>query len=305
MERAILAVAQSAEAFIGIDGGASKTRARAIDVDGGLIGEGCAGPGSLTLSVDMAADNCLSALRQSLAGSGIEPGSCRLVCGVAGHRQAKRRTVFERLLCDVGEVEIISDGYAALLGAHRGQPGAIVVTGTGSVGLSLDREGRLRQVGGYGPVVGDQGGGNWLGREAVRAALKEVDDAAAGQSNMSSLTVSLIDVLGSRHEDMLDWIAAADATRFADLVPLIVRQDAEGDRLAARLLDMALGEVCRLIELAGRGGTLPVSLIGGLTNVFLDKLPSTIRSNLRPPQSDPLDGALLRARGSALKETYD
>lgn len=290
--------------FAGIDGGATTTRARVVGVDGGLIGEGTAGPGSLTLSPEVAADNCRAALARALAGSGLGLAACRLVCGVAGHRQTVRRTAFERCLGDVGALEVIADGYAALIGAHRGAPGAIVITGTGSVGLSLGEDGVIRQVGGFGPVVGDEGGGNWLGREAVRAALKAMDDAASSDAAMLPLAAALIDTMGGDHEPILDWIAAADATRFAALVPLILQHEADGDPLGVHLFDVAAGEICRLIKLAGREGDLPVSLLGGLAETLVPRLPPSVRDALRPPAGDPLEGALLRARELAPPEVY-
>ncbi|MEZ5933346.1 MAG: BadF/BadG/BcrA/BcrD ATPase family protein [Alphaproteobacteria bacterium] len=295
----------SIQAFAGIDGGGTRTRARVIDPGGHLIGEGAAGPGSLTLSPEMAADNCRQALAQALAPSGIEIGRCRMVCGVAGHRQNAKRLVFERRLADVGALEVISDGYAALLGAHHGAPGAIVITGTGSVGLSLDENGFSRQIGGFGPVVGDEGGGNWLGRNAVRAALRETDDVAFGEGAISPLSFALIDHMGRDHDAILDWIAAADSTRFAALVPLILQHEAEGDASACRLLDAASNEVCRLIRLIGRQGALPVSLLGGLAETLRTRLPSAVSSMLTPSAGDPMDGALLRAQTKAPPERYE
>lgn len=297
--------ASSIRVFAGLDGGATKTRVRIVDIDGGFVGEGSAGPGSLTLSPEIAADHCRQALLQALAGSGIGFDQCQLVSGVAGHRQSGRRDVYETCLRDVGTLEVLSDGYIALLGAHGGAAGAIVIAGTGSVALSLDGHGRASQIGGYGPVVGDEGGGNWLGREAVRAALKAMDDVACEGGSMSCLAASLIDHIGGDHEAMLDWISAADSTRFASLVPMLLRHADAGDPLACRLLEAAADEASRLIRLASRRGRLAVSLVGGLAEVLRPRLPAGTRASLKPPEGDPMDGALLRARGLAGPEVYD
>lgn len=296
--------AESIQAFAGIDGGASKTRARVVDVDGHVIGEGVAGPGSLTLSPETAAANCRRALHAALAGSGMTIASCRLVCGMAGHRHPGKRKGFEQGVAGVGSLEVISDGYAALLGAHRGAPGAIVITGTGSVALRLDADGIAHQIGGFGPVVGDEGGGNWLGREAVRAALRALDEVAAGERELSPFAAALISFMGGHHEAILDWIAAADATRFAALVPLIVHHETNGDRLAKHLLDAAAKEAGRLVRLVGRDGALPVSLLGGLSTILEPRLSTPLRAHLTEPVGDALDGALLRARDRASPEVY-
>ena len=291
-------------AFVGVDGGATKTRARAVTLDGDLIGEGVAGPGSLTLSPDIAAANCRAALLQALGASGLTPKTCRVVCGMAGHRQPKKRQAFEHQLADLRELEVISDGYAALLGAHHGAAGGVVITGTGSVALRLDERGAVKQFGGFGPICGDEGGGNWLGRAAVRASLRALDDSVEGDVRVSQLAVAVIDHIGGVHEAILDWIANADATRFAELVPLIIHHDAEHDRLAARLLDEAAGEICRLIQLVGRSGELPVSVVGGLAGVLGARFSDKVRSRLHVPEGDAMDGALLRARRGAPADLY-
>lgn len=295
----------SIRAFAGIDGGGTRTTARVIDGGGRRIGEGDAGPGSLTLSPATAALHCRQALQRALADSGVALASCRVVCGVAGQRQDAKRKTFEQALSEIGDLEVISDGYAALLGAHRGGPGAIVITGTGSVALRLGLHGGTSQIGGFGPVVGDEGGGNWLGRKAIRAALREKDDAEAGEGSLSALSASLLEHMGGEHGAILDWIAAADSTRFAALVPIILQHEAGGDRLARRLIDAAAEEAGRLIRLIGQDGRLPVSLLGGLAATLTPRLPPSIQAMLTPPASDAMDGALSRALNHAPPEVYD
>ncbi|MEM9439667.1 MAG: BadF/BadG/BcrA/BcrD ATPase family protein [Pseudomonadota bacterium] len=291
-------------AFVGIDGGATKTRTRAVTLDGNLIGEGVAGPGSLTLSPEIAAINCRDALLQALGASGVTPETCRVVCGMAGHRHPTMREAFEQRLADLGGLEVISDGYAALLGAHHGTAGGVVITGTGSVALRLDERGAVKQFGGFGPVCGDEGGGNWLGREAVREALRELDESTDGAKPMSPLAVALINHIGGTHEAILDWISRADATRFAELVPLIVRYGSKHDCLATKLLDEATVEICRLIQLVGRNDELPVAVVGGLARLLGARFSDEVRSCLYAPKGDAMDGAILRARGVAPPEHY-
>lgn len=291
-------------AFAGVDGGATKTRARVTALDGNLIGEGTAGPGSLTLSPEIAAANCRDAFMQALDRCGIEPDACSVVCGMAGHRHPEMRMAFEECLIDLGELEVVSDGYAALLGAHGGASGGVVITGTGSVALRLDEQGKVSQFGGFGPVCGDEGGGNWLGRAAVRASLRAIDDAADGDGELTPLAAAVIGYMGGSHEAILDWMSKADSTRFAGLVPLIIDHDAGGDLLARRMLDEAADEIGRLIRLVGLKGEMPVSVVGGLADVLEPRLSDDVRQGLRKPEGDAMDGALLRARGLAPAERY-
>lgn len=288
--------------FAGLDGGASKTRVRVVDERGALIGEGLAGPGSLTISPEAAASNARLALEQALRGSGRTLADCRLVCGLAGHRQSARRTIFEDLLSDAGNLEVISDGYAALLGAHGGSPGAIVIVGTGSVGLSLDADGNIQQVGGWGPVAGDEAGGNWLGRQVVRMALRAHDLQHATGAHPSTLLEAIYQELGGEHEAVLGWLADADATRFGSLAPIILDHDKRGDLAARTLLADAANEAGRLIRMASQDGKLPVALLGGLAPALAPRIDPALL--LAEPKADCLDGALHRARGLAPPEVY-
>jgi glucosamine kinase len=273
-----------------------------VDASGALVGEGQAGPGSLTISAERTAENARLALGQALAGSGCDLGDCRLVAGLAGNRQAGKLALFVDHLAELEALEVISDGYAALLGAHGGKAGAIVIVGTGSVGVSLDDEGAIRQVGGWGPVAGDEGSGNWLGRRAVHLALRADDVQAATGAPKSPLLDALHKELGGHHEAILDWLAKADATRFGALTPLILEHDQAGDPTAKALLADAAKEAGRLIRLAGRDGELPAALLGGLADTLSPRIDPSLR--LTAPKADALEGALTRARGLAPPEVY-
>jgi N-acetylglucosamine kinase-like BadF-type ATPase len=69
-------------------------------------------------------------------------------------------------------VEVISDAQAALLGAIGDGPGVLVLAGTGSIVVAHDGRGRWTRVGGFGPLVGDEGSGFWLGREWLRSLAR-------------------------------------------------------------------------------------------------------------------------------------
>ncbi|HTO12134.1 MAG TPA: BadF/BadG/BcrA/BcrD ATPase family protein [Candidatus Binatia bacterium] len=81
---------------------------------------------------------------------------------------AERRAAARRLGRAAARVHVISDAEAALLGAHDGRPGLLVLAGTGSIVLGRDARGRLARAGGLGPLLGDEGSAFWLGREWLR-----------------------------------------------------------------------------------------------------------------------------------------
>jgi N-acetylglucosamine kinase-like BadF-type ATPase len=72
-------------------------------------------------------------------------------------------------------VRAMPDAQAAALGALGGAPGVLVLAGTGSILVAHDGRGRWARAGGFGPLLGDEGSGFWLGREWVRATTEPGD----------------------------------------------------------------------------------------------------------------------------------
>ena len=72
-------------------------------------------------------------------------------------------------------VRVISDAQAAFLGAVGDGPGVLVLAGTGSIVVAHDGRGRWTRAGGFGPLVGDEGSGFWLGREWLRSLARRGD----------------------------------------------------------------------------------------------------------------------------------
>src|SRR5258705_1352005 len=81
---------------------------------------------------------------------------------------AERRAVARVVRGAAARIAVISDAEAALLGAHEGRAGLLVLAGTGSIVLGRDERGRVARAGGLGPLVGDEGSAFWLGREWLR-----------------------------------------------------------------------------------------------------------------------------------------
>ncbi|MEM7566980.1 MAG: BadF/BadG/BcrA/BcrD ATPase family protein [Pseudomonadota bacterium] len=195
-------------------------------------------------------------------------------------------------------IEVVSDGYAALLGAHEGRPGTLLVTGTGSIGMRLDDQDACTQVGGWGFPIGDEGGGAWLGWMALREAVRAYDEPARDTRFLSDLRIRC----GGGHNDIVAWLSHGNATQFAALAPHVVKAAAAGDAVARDLVEKAGQELERLALLLDPEGDGPIALSGGLAEPLHPYLPEALRARLQEPKADALAGALLRARGLAPAE---
>jgi glucosamine kinase len=168
------------------------------------------------------------------------------------------------------------------LGARDGIVGAL---GTGSV-FAAQVGGVIRQIGGWGLVLGDEGSGAWLGR----ALLREVLRAAEGFRAPTPLLQAVLAEHGGV-EGVIAFSLAARPVEFAALAPRIVGAD---DPAARDLLAAAVEDVARSIAVLQTNPPLPVTCIGGLGAVYAERLAD--RWTIAPPQGSALDGALMLAR---------
>ncbi|MFJ8715662.1 N-acetylglucosamine kinase [Streptomyces violaceus] len=178
---------------VGLDAGGTRTRAvLATAADGRPLGEGAAGPGNaLTVPVPQLTEHLAEAVGQAVpesvrdrvvAVAGGFAGATDAVADEPGRRNALAAltAALRRLGIDAGPPVISSDIEAAFASAP-GAPadGLALVAGTGAVAMRItDRRGTAT-VDGDGWLLGDDGSGFWIGRAAVRAALRMADGRGA------------------------------------------------------------------------------------------------------------------------------
>ncbi|MEQ9812505.1 MAG: BadF/BadG/BcrA/BcrD ATPase family protein, partial [Azospirillaceae bacterium] len=215
----------SGPVFIGIDGGATGTRLRLAAADGTVLGEGSAGPSSLTLpladslaAVGIALDAALSAagLTRDVLGEAIA------AFGLAGARNPERRDAFLARLPAMRDVTVVGDGYAALIGAHTGEPGLVVAIGTGTVAHVLRPDGSSDQVGGWGFPIGDEGSGAWIGWRALAEAVHVRDGRFCDPPGGTALHRELLSLCGDSDAGILAWLQEARSTKYAGLAPVVL-----------------------------------------------------------------------------------
>src|SRR5687767_7483928 len=107
--------------LIGVDGGGSDTRARVQRATGELVGTGEAGPSALGQGVTQAWRNIELAARRAFesAGSAVPAWRhCALAAGLSGVGHAPWRDAFIAGNPGFGHLEVDSDSYTMLMGAH-------------------------------------------------------------------------------------------------------------------------------------------------------------------------------------------
>lgn len=269
--------------FLGIDGGGTGCRAVLTDGSGSVLGRGEAGPANIASDFAGAVDNILHAARIACAGRDLSTIKAGL--GLAG---ANAAGASERLRTHLpfASVAVETDGITAIRGALGTGDGIVAAVGTGSV-FGEQRGGVIRQIGGWGLVLGDEGSGAWIGRAILSAALRAVDGFAPVTPLLAALTRDLGGPSG-----VVAFSLSARPVDFAGYAPQVLDSD---DPAALMVMAQATAYVAGAIDLLQGAGPVPVVFLGGLATAYATRLAG--RWPIQPAKGGSVDGALLLARG--------
>jgi glucosamine kinase len=257
---------------IGVDGGGSKTRVIVADDRGTEVvsveGGGCAvRPGQAESSAEVIA----AVVRDALAAADMPHVVPKVLCaGVAGAgRDAERQALWQALVSHelAEEVVVHADATVALDDAFGDGPGVLLVAGTGSVAFGRSPAGTFARCGGWGPVIGDEGSGAWIGRRA----LSVVAAAADGREPETALSGAVL--TGAQVNDvseLIGWASTATPAALATLAPVVLSVAEGGDLRANSLVSLAVEELTLHVRALARQlfvderAAMPVALAGGL-----------------------------------------
>ena len=302
--------------YLAIDAGGTKADYALVD-DSAILARVRSGTiKRMRADEETAGRNLDEALRELVTRSGIDLRSVVRTCvGTAGETVPLvtdwlRKEISARV---GGELLLLGDVEIALDAAFPGRPGILVLAGTGSNVAGRTPQGQIFTAGGWGPALADQGSGNRIGHEALRAAFLAID---------GGVETSLIpDILRFWSLDSVsDLVAFANGTPspdFSQLVRLVMNSAEQGDAVAQSVLKQQGWELAQLVillarrmqkHLNDRNFTPPLAFAGSI----LDKV-GLVRSSLvqtvqefYPGMAamagviDPIEGAIWRARGAEL-----
>ena len=126
-------------------------------------------------------------------------------------------------------VVVSDDAVTAHLGALGGEPGVVIVAGTGAIALAVDEV--AARADGWGTRLGDDGGGYWIGRAGLALALRAHD----GRGGSHDLLARAMARFGAPNPER-SAAACASASRSPRLCPAARRA-----RTAALLRDAPVG----------------------------------------------------------------
>ncbi len=257
--------------FAGIDGGGTKSRLIAVDEEGNYYGPYIGGSTNANSNPAASVQGNIKSLLFSFLdeqGKGLE--DLKGVCiGSAGVDLPQHVIQYTGLVKGIGlecPVKVVNDVEIVLESEAKGEPGVVIIAGTGSIALGKDASGKTARIGGWGHMIGDEGSGYWIGREAICRSLKSYD----GREKPTMLAKMLIDTCGlSEVTDILELVYAPNSNKsmIAGFSRLVDTAAAAGDEVAMEILSDAANDIFMMADAAVRSldlsGSFPVILSGG------------------------------------------
>ncbi len=308
---------KSTNLVIGIDGGGTKTVALLADESGDVLSEEVGEPSNFhIIGVEVAAKtlvkliktccvkagcatDMVSVIVMGLAGAGRLPDQNRMAEGVKKVARSRR--------LKLNKIIVESDARIALEGAFRGATGIVMIVGTGSIAAGKDNDGTIHRVGGWGRTLGDEGGGYFLGQEALIAVLRQYD--GRGESTI------LTDLIAGKHQlENVEAIITAVYNKtidIASLAPDVIEAAREGDRVAEKILQRGAVEIEEHVRVLSSklNSTQKIHtvLLGGLlsgdnlySKIVREKISGSLPNvQIQPAMASPGYGAVLMALSAA------
>ncbi|MDX3775081.1 BadF/BadG/BcrA/BcrD ATPase family protein [Chromatiaceae bacterium AAb-1] len=285
--------------LLAIDGGATKTQARLLNTGTGQQWQQLSGPASVNNDLAGALRTVRQLITRLCAEAGVTSGQLIAAMGLAGAGNSGLHQQFcQQLDIPLHKLLLTTDARTSLYGANLGKPVVVVALGTGSVAMQLDNKLAEHQFGGWGFSIGDEGGGAWLGKQAVKQLLNEFDSLTGIHSQLAT---RLSKQLGHQRPALLHWLKNAQAHDYAALTPQIFELAPDCPQ-ASRLIQLHRAAVIELIQISRAGTDLPVILLGGLAAVTRPLLGDYYSPWLQDARGNALDGAILLARQLAAEE---
>jgi N-acetylglucosamine kinase-like BadF-type ATPase len=254
---------------LGIDGGGSKTVCVLMDETGKVLSRGEAGASNYqSIGIKAARESIESAIYAAVKDSVTVKAIC---LGLAGVGRLADIEVIKGLVGELQKSKLLSinwalqtsktplqsspqarrgkenilicnDALIALVGGIGDDVGIVVAAGTGSIVFGRNQHGKIKRVGGWGYILGDEGSAYKIAVAGMQAALKSYD----GREISTSLIEGFKQYLGIESiEGLIEVIYRRGwgVKEIAALAPIVDCAAAKGDEVANNIIDDAVQEL--------------------------------------------------------------
>lgn len=254
--------------FAGIDGGGTKTIVVIVDEEGHERARVRASSSNqAAIGTAAAVATLRAAMRQAADEAGATLPLERAWFGLSGFDRAEDRARMEPSLRELATSIAMTNDARLVLAGLPDSVGIALIAGTGSIAYGTDPSGASTRAGGWGNLIGDEGSGWAMGRDALVAVAQATD----GRGPATTLSERILSHW--RLENPYDLILRVydpnmAKSDIAELSGLVFAAMDEGDVTATRIVDRAVRDLAAIpIAVAGRlafPDTIPLAFAGGL-----------------------------------------
>jgi len=258
---------------IGVDGGGTKTELVLIDLSGNVVGKERVGSTNYqAIGAEKLRDELLEGFSALTNATNVAIDRIdHIFLGLAGAGREKDQEEIKALFDDTvfsSKITVNSDAIIALAGAFGTTEGIIIIAGTGSICFGSNDEGKIVRSGGWGYLLGDEGSGYYIGREAIMASLKDLD----GRGEKTKLKEKLVERFDIDRIDKiipLIYQNKIDRVEIANIAPLVFELANQGDLVSNEIIrktGLEMGLLAKAVanQLGLSGEEIQLALIGSI-----------------------------------------
>lgn len=241
-------------------------------------------------------------IRDSSKKIGLKNAAC-IVAGISGARNEKDRAKLAKAVSEklgFNKIKILPDTEIAFYSvfAHNQTNCGILIAGTGSILYYKSIEGKMNRIGGWGRILGDEGGGWWIAKEALSLAVRNFDSSPKD----SRLTAMLSEKFGLHKGNILEEIYHRNF-EISEITREVFRLAERNDIFSREIIKQAADQLTGLFFKLGRV-EFTIALCGSLftEEKLLEKYLLKIAKKKFPnvsfvkPKQKPVWGAVLMGK---------
>jgi len=290
--------------FLGIDGGGSKCKAIVMNENNEILGTGVSGPGNPLHGFEQAINSITQSALLALKDADLEHIELSELNAGVGLAGVNLPVLFEQMKAwqhPFKQMFLATDLLIACLGAHEGENGAVIISGTGSCGFSYV-DGSEFMIGAHGFPHGDKGSGAWFGLQAAKQVLLSLDGIVE-PSIMSDFLLAKLDCKDDT--SLVEVIAGKAATYYGQLANLVFDAAEQGDKVALGIVAEGAEYINSMARTLLARNPPRISMIGGLTPRLKPWLNKELQQQLSKPLNAPEVGSVLFARKELAKQNAE
>ncbi|MEN6371176.1 MAG: BadF/BadG/BcrA/BcrD ATPase family protein [Armatimonadota bacterium] len=251
----------------GIDGGGSKTECAIVDQDGHCLAIGHGGPSNIFYAdFSKVVESLDTAITSAIENAG---GWVKVALTGCTHRVARIPEVKARISARLsGDIRLYTEGEAALGSAGFTERfGIALIAGTGSSAFGFTHDGRCCRAGGWGMLLGDEGGAYDIAINGLRSAARMMD----GRGPKTVILDHACEHFGISpdFESFVQFFKDATRDKIASFAPMVTSAACRGDEAAEAIVSNAMNNLADCVialghKLFSTNDKFPVALHGGV-----------------------------------------